>query len=285
MIEIFLLEQFAAVARYGTLSRAAMELHISQPALSRSMKKLEEELGIPLFHREKSRISLNENGKFAVEYARRVLEADREFAERTLEFERRRRTVALGACASLPINELMPVLQECFKGMAINCEIREDHGLLLGLRNQTYQLAVLHESPKEEGIFFRPYMEEHLAVSFPSGHALASEPSVTFKQLDGLSILAHGGAGFWLEICREQLKESRLLVQDSMESLEEIVDASALPVFHSDRAAKYHRETEKRVIVPIADEAAGITYYLACLDSEREKYRRVFQKLHEGDSY
>ena len=47
MVEIFLLEQFVAFAQCGTLSRAAVQLHISQPALSRSMKKLEDLFGIP----------------------------------------------------------------------------------------------------------------------------------------------------------------------------------------------------------------------------------------------
>ena len=44
MIEIYLLEQFAAFARCGTLLKASEELHITQPTLSRSMKKLEEEM-------------------------------------------------------------------------------------------------------------------------------------------------------------------------------------------------------------------------------------------------
>lgn len=45
MIELYLLEQLAAFSRRGTLSGAAEELHISQPALSQSMKKLEEGFG------------------------------------------------------------------------------------------------------------------------------------------------------------------------------------------------------------------------------------------------
>ena len=60
MIEIYLLEQLAAFAKHGTLSKAAEELLISQPALSRSMKKLEEEFGVTLFAREDKKISLNE---------------------------------------------------------------------------------------------------------------------------------------------------------------------------------------------------------------------------------
>ena len=45
MVEIFLLEQLAAFAKWGTLSQAAAELGITQPALSHSMKKLEESSG------------------------------------------------------------------------------------------------------------------------------------------------------------------------------------------------------------------------------------------------
>ena len=49
MIETNLLAQFVAFAKAGTLTRAAQDLHTSQPALTRSMKKLEEELEVPLF--------------------------------------------------------------------------------------------------------------------------------------------------------------------------------------------------------------------------------------------
>lgn len=76
-MEMFLLEQFVAFAKNGTLTKAAEELHISQPALSRSMKKIEEELGVSLFERHGNRIELNETGKVAAEYAQRVLEAER----------------------------------------------------------------------------------------------------------------------------------------------------------------------------------------------------------------
>ena len=95
LIESYLLEQFEAVARCGTLLKASEELHISQPSLSRSMKKLEEELGVSLFKRENSKISLNETGKLAADYARREMEANREMVERVWAFDRSQRTVTL----------------------------------------------------------------------------------------------------------------------------------------------------------------------------------------------
>ena len=66
MIELYELRQFVVFADCGTLSEAAEVLHLSQPALSRNMKKLEEELGIPLFFRRKNRLELNENGTYVL---------------------------------------------------------------------------------------------------------------------------------------------------------------------------------------------------------------------------
>ena len=141
MVEIFLLEQLVTFAKYGTLSRAAEELHITQPALSRSMKKLENEFGVSLFDREKSKIFLNDTGKTAVQYAEKVLEADLEMIERTIAFDRNMRTIVLGSCAALPINTLMPILQERFSGTLMNSYMLrflriiplrpENHSLLL----------------------------------------------------------------------------------------------------------------------------------------------------------
>ncbi len=81
MIEIYLLEQLVAFETYGTLSAAAEYLHISQPALSHSMQKLEELMGVPLFHRQKNRLALNENGRLTAEYARKILEQERDMVE------------------------------------------------------------------------------------------------------------------------------------------------------------------------------------------------------------
>lgn len=66
-MELEQLRQLVAFAEYGTLSKAAEVLHLSQPSLSRTMQTLEEELQGELFVRQKNRIVLNETGWIAVE--------------------------------------------------------------------------------------------------------------------------------------------------------------------------------------------------------------------------
>ena len=73
MIELEQLIHLIAFDKYKTLSRAAKELHISQPVLTRSMQKLEETLYLNLFERTKYRMYLNATGLLAVEIAKRII--------------------------------------------------------------------------------------------------------------------------------------------------------------------------------------------------------------------
>ena len=74
MIEIYMLVQLVAIADCGTMSKAAEHLHLSQPALSRTVNKLEDMIGVKLFDRGKNKVELNENGRLAVELARKIID-------------------------------------------------------------------------------------------------------------------------------------------------------------------------------------------------------------------
>ena len=82
MIELEQLKQLIAFAKYGTLSKVAEELYISQPALSRSIQKLEKTLGVELFDRKKNKMELNENGKTVIQYAEKILNLVDEMEEK-----------------------------------------------------------------------------------------------------------------------------------------------------------------------------------------------------------
>lgn len=141
LIETYLLEQFVAVAKCGTLLGASEMLHISQPTLSRAMKRIEGELGVSLFHRENSKISLSETGKVAAEYAERALTANQELIERVLAFDRSLRTVNVGSCSPFPMNEIMRTLQERLPGKTIASEIVGEDKMISGLKKALHHYA------------------------------------------------------------------------------------------------------------------------------------------------
>lgn len=113
----------------------------------------------------------------------------------------------------------MPLLQEYFNGKAITTEITGDRNLITGLKKRIYQLVIIHDRPVDTNIFCQRYLDEQLCITLPLNHPLASREALTFADLEGMSILAHGNSGFWLDICRQNLKRAKLLVQDSIDML------------------------------------------------------------------
>ena len=277
MIETYLLEQFAAFARCGTLLKASEELHITQPTLSRSMRKLEEELGVSLFHRENSKLSLNETGKVAAEYAQKALAANQDLIDHVLAFDRSLRTVSIGSSSPFPINELMPTLQDYLSGKTILTELSDsDEKLLTGLKNHLYDMVIANESTNDKALFCQRYMDEQIYISVANDHPIASKDGVTFDELRGLRILVSANIGFWMDICKKYLVSSDLLTQSSTDALDELAEASTLPMFNSDRMIELGYEAPGRISVPITDEDAHATYWVICRTEDQKKYRSIF---------
>lgn len=271
MPDLYELRQFVTFAHTGTLSEAAKTLHLSQPALSRNMKKLEEDIGISLFIRSKNKLSLNENGKYAAEIAEKLLADADSFATKVREFDRRRRTISLGVCAPAPIWRLAPFIASLYPQLSLQTEIQDENRLLADLENNIYQLVVLHEKPSGTQFFCRELEKEHLMFSLPKNHKYALRKSIFFKEMNGENMLLRSDIGFWDFVRTEKMPDSRFLTQKDSFAFHELVQASSLPSFTSDLAEK-HRETPSgRINIPIADKEAAVTYYLVCM-RERKKY-------------
>lgn len=277
MIEIHLFEQLVVFAEHGTLSAAAEELHISQPALSRSMQRLEEELDVKLFERQKSRLSLNENGELTVRYARNLLLQENSMIEQIRAFDRKKRTISLGSCAPILVPEFVSLLSQLYEGMTISTEVTGDPRLLSRLQEGRYQLAILNKKPDEEEFYSCFVSSEQLYVFLPPVHPLADADGLYLKELDGQTFLLYSQTGFWDGLCRRKMPNARFLMQQDMEVLGELVANSALPSFTTDCVMRQADPVSDRVAIPILDEEAHASYYCACVKSEKARFRPVFR--------
>ena len=260
VFEIYQLEQLLAFAECGTLSGAAERLHLSQPALSRSMQRLEAELQVPLFHRQKNRIEFNENGRMAAEYARQVLDKCQDMISRVQAFDRSQRTILVGSCAPAPLWEVPPLLSDLYPDMTISSEMRENEVLLQGLRDDVYQLIILPYPVEEPGISCVKYGEEHLYFSLPPAHPLSGRKGLYMRDLNGETMLLRNRLGFWRELTLRKMPDTRFLEQEDV-AFEELVKSSALPSFATDVVLRREGNPVNRVNIPILDEEANVTYY------------------------
>lgn len=281
MIEIRLLEQLAAFARQGTLSGAAEELHTSQPTLTRSMKQLEDELGVKLFVRTKNHMSLNETGLRAAQYAVHVLEADKDFEAKVRAYDRSLHTLSVGFCAPVPQMILTPILNSTFEGMTLSADMKDDKEFPDRLLDGTYQLAVTHFKPEGEQFYSRKCGQEKLYISVVQGDPLAFYPEVHLKDLDGLSILLLSNIGFWANAHREKTPNTKYLLQVETESFSELASNSSYPIFNSSYYIRRGETIPGRINISIADPECSADYYLICLSSEQKKFQNLFARITE----
>lgn len=279
MLELYQLVQLLAIAECGTISKAAEQLHLSQPALSRSMQKLEEELQVTLFDRQKNKITLNKNGRLAVEQARRVVDQAQNLVDQVRAFDRSQRTISIGCCAPAPLVELVSLVSQLYPEMAISSEMKDNQLLLDGLRNNLYQMIVLPYPVEDPDLLCFVFGEERLFFSLPPAHPLSGAKELSFQDIDGESVLLFSQIGFWREVCRQKMPLTRTLVQTEQEDFDELVQASALPCFSSDWAIRQYGKPQNRIVIPISDPEGTAVYHFLCRREDRKKFSPLIGRL------
>ena len=280
MIDLYTLEQLVTFAQCGTLLATAERLHISQPALSQAMKRLERQMGVPLFERTKNRITLNETGRLAAELGAGLLREQEEMVERIRRFDKSRHTITLGACAPVPVADIVPLLSQLYAGITLSSEIvRTDEALLEGLARDAYQLVVLHAPPEREDLFVLAYREEHLSLAVPPDHPLSARRSLRLRDIDGLNLLLYTQIGFWYDLVREKLPHAHFLMMNEFDAFGEVAGTSAFPSFVTDAALSPEGPRSKKISIPIDDEDAHATYFCVCRSAQKKRFDPLFAAL------
>lgn len=278
-MELYELRQLVAFAECGTLSNAAESLHLSQPALSRNMKKLEEELGISLFVRGKNHLALNENGTYVLALAKELLSNADALQAKARAYDRKSRTISLGLCAPAPAWLLTPLLSSQYPDKTIQTEIAEEPMLLAGLENGSYQLIVLTEQSDGDKYFAKECGHESLMFALPKKHRYAKRKSLTFAEMNGENMLLMNDIGFWKFVPSVKMPDSRFLTQSDRFSFDELVRSSSLPSFTTNLAHKFIDSGADRVDVPISDQDACVTYYLVGRKEQKQMFRSLLTAL------
>ncbi len=281
MIELYVLNELAAFPKYGTLTAVAEKMNISQPALSRSMKKLEKDLGVQLFERGKNRIVLNENGKIAAEYAQKVIDAEKVFEQKVLEYERTHRIFNFASIAPMPITELTPILSQQFIGMTVNHELKDNEKELYKLLDSgKAKLIVTLAPPKNtEKYSAEKLFTENLFIVLPENHRLGQKDKISLKELAGEKILIYSRLGFWYETTKRLIPDVEFFDQQEQSALKQLAKLTELPSFVTNFTIQNVSEMKNKKAIPVADSEVNVTFWCVCLKKNREQFEAAFSQI------
>lgn len=281
MIELKFLRILDAFARTGSLSAAAEELHSSQPALSRAMKQMEDELGVPLFHRGKNKLTLTETGQEAARSAKRVLDGAEEFERHVRSFNQSLHTIAISYCAPAPQLVITPLLGNLYGGQRISSVITDDAHFLDDLHEESCDLIVTHYAPKAPDVMYKKIGSETIFLNVDPSHPLAFQPRLHFHDLDGMAILLRNRLGFWHTVVTQNIHNPRFLMQVDPAAFKELAFHSHYPFFTSTYTEHIMKLPSGRVNLPFSDPECSADYYLAFLKKNENRFRLLWKHVNE----
>jgi DNA-binding transcriptional LysR family regulator len=189
MMTLAQLRTFCTVARLNSFSRAAEELHLTQPAVSAQVFALEEFLKVKLFDRVGKRISLSEAG-------RAVLKGGEEILGRVGEMRReldelsglRAGTLAIGASQVIGVYllpRLLAAFRTAYPGIELSVEIEPARRIAELLASNEVDVALVGEGTpfNDERIAMKPVLHDDLILIVPVSHIFAQMKSVKLASL------------------------------------------------------------------------------------------------------
>ncbi len=208
----FTLRVFYNLAQLKNFSKVADELYITQSAVSRQIKNLEDKLVVKLFLREKEGVSLTEEGKILFGYVERILTL---YEKATKEIDHLRHTslnkIIIGASTTLCeyiLPKIMSTFGKKYPEADIYLRVANTNEILKQLSTNAFNLAVVEAQFDNPSFIVEKVFEDELALIASNRHPWASKEQINFNEVLSEPI-----------IIREQGSGTRKMLENALANL------------------------------------------------------------------
>ncbi len=219
-MDINQLEVFLSVAREKSFSRAAEALHRTQPAISQAVRRLETELGEPLFDRSSKDGTLTAAGRVLYEFAQQMLNL-RSHAHTAIRELRdlHRGKLSLGAneYTVMGLLPLIPIFHARHPHIRIEVKRSLASRIPSEILGRQVEIGVVTFKPNDKSIKSVPVTADELALIVPANHPLAAKHEVSVRELGAESFIAHNVPSPYRERVVKTFEKYRTPLNISME--------------------------------------------------------------------
>lgn len=285
-MELNQLLQLKTIIESKTMTAAAERLHISQPALSSGLKKLEEELGVQLFERKKNNISLNKAGEIAFTYACAILGQAEEMKNTFRQYAKENNLINLGFCDPGPMRFSAPLLQKSNHNLTISSELVDDDSKLLNdLLSRKYDAVITLEKLNHPDVESHPFAKEQLMLSVPLEDELAHKTSINLHEYPDREFAIYRSycayerkmKGFmnWLtELPHIKIYTDYFIFRQMLEH--------SNVLSFTTRLVQVYRNDGERVIIPLEDDGISATYWLSYTKDNKKRLKGILSWVEEN---
>lgn len=176
-MELQQLQYFLVAAKYEHITKAANSLHIAQPALSQSIKRLEAELGVKLFERKKGGITLSASGKLLVEELKPIMKSLEQLPKKLADTEKKQRqTIHLNVlAASILVTNCIIAYKAIHP--EVNFQFVQSQSTL------DYDLCITATLPRRNPAANQVLLEENFFLAVPATSVYADYKEIELKQV------------------------------------------------------------------------------------------------------
>ena len=194
------LEVFVAVARCGSVSQAASELYLSQPAASMAVAELEKLLGDRFFDRRGRKLHLNEKGRallpLSVDIINRVDEIERKFSQKSNEQAGVFNLGSSTTIGSYVLPQLLNTFLQKFPEIEVSLDVHNTEEIIKKILDFDLDMGIIEGTCHNASIEVIPWRKDRLAVFCAPDHPLAKKGEITPDDLKSAKwILREAGSG------------------------------------------------------------------------------------------
>lgn len=186
---------FQMIAKYENYQKAAEELYIAQPSLSRSIASLEKELGVSLFEKNGRGVNLTKGGKLFLEYADRIISECEIAKNKMMEMASDGGKIDIGyvfplASHYIPHNVRDFLNKEENKNVTFNFFQNHTSAIAKKVKSGELDVGFGGYMDKEEFEFF-PVLSEEIVLITPKGHELETRETVSIQEIENYPVIGY----------------------------------------------------------------------------------------------
>lgn len=284
----FRLKVFYTVALRLNFTKAATELYITQPAVSKHIQELEETYKTKLFERNGSKIALTPAGKILLKYTKSIFDIYREIDFEMSSFNAERQgLLRLGASTTISQYIISPVLASFHqkqKDIKVNLLNGNTEQIENALINKEIEIGIVEGHSKNQSIKYIPFLKDELVLVCNSNNPLVKQNEISVSDLKSMKFITRERGSGTLEVIEFALKKAGLKFSDlqiemqlgSTESIKSYLLNSDCFAFMSIHAVNKELKNKELIVLDVEKLSVERYFYIATLQGKSDSLSELF---------